>query len=290
MPSDSPSSAKLAESDTSALSDVSRDRAATAVGTAARAKLLVVIATYDEIDNLPRLVEALHAAVPWADLLVIDDGSPDGTGRWADERSASDRQLTVIHRPRKSGLGSATLRGFREGIDRGYDLVATIDADFSHPPERLAALVETLERNPACDVAIGSRYVAGGGIEGWPWRRRWMSRWVNRYARWWLRLPVRDCSGAFRVYRAERLAALPPEAVRAKGYAYLEEILFRLKRRGARFVEVPFVFRDRTAGRTKIDAREAIAALLTIGRLGWSGDDEWRSEGEIEGNSERRSV
>ncbi len=117
-----------------------------------------------------------------------------------------------------------------------------------------------------------------------------MSRWVNRYARWWLRLPVRDCSGAFRVYRADRLAALPPEAVRAKGYAYLEEILFRLQQRGAKFVEVPFVFRDRTAGRTKIDAREAIDALLTIARLGWSGDGEKRSERGIETNSDRRSV
>ena len=231
------------------------------------ARVLVVIATYNEIENLPQLVETLRRSVPSADLLVIDDGSPDGTGRWCDERLALEPKLSVIHRAAKSGLGSATILGMRQAIDRGYDLVATMDADFSHPPERLPDLLAPLIADRSIDLAIGSRYVAGGRIEGWSWRRRWMSRWVNRFARLAMRMPVRDCSGAFRVYRVARLQQLPPEAVVARGYAYLEEILFRLVRQGARIVEVAYTFQDRRAGTTKIDAREAVAALLTITRF-----------------------
>ncbi|MEZ6109285.1 MAG: polyprenol monophosphomannose synthase [Pirellulaceae bacterium] len=231
-------------------------------------ELLVLVATYNEIENLPSLIDAILAAVPSADVLVIDDGSPDGTGVWCDQRCAVEPRLSVVHRTGKLGLGSATIRGMREAIDRGYRLVATMDADFSHPPDRLPDLIEPLRGESKTDVVVGSRYVPGGRIEGWPWTRRWMSRWINRFARWVLWLPVRDCSGAFRVYRTELLERLPPESLRAQGYAYLEEILFRLVRTGARIREVPFVFRDRIKGQTKINWREAVAALWTIVKLG----------------------
>ena len=230
--------------------------------------LLVLIATYNEIDNLPDLVSELLAALPAAHLLVIDDGSPDGTGAWCDRASQGEPRLSVVHRSGKLGLGSATILGMKAGIDRGYELVATLDADFSHPPSRLPALVAPLIEDRQLDVVVGSRYTAGGQIEGWPWTRRLMSRWINRFARWVLWLPVRDCSGAFRVYRTAALKQLPPESLRAQGYAYLEEILFRLVRQGARVREVPFVFRDRVKGQTKINWREAVVALLTITKLG----------------------
>ena len=231
-------------------------------------RVLVVVATYNEIENLPRLVERILAAVPSCQILVVDDGSPDGTGRWADAQAAQESRLRVVHRAGKLGLGSATILGMRYGIDHGFEVVVTMDADFSHPPERIPDLLATLESEGGCEVAIGSRYAAGGEIVGWPLHRRWMSRAVNTYARLTLGLPVRDCSGAFRAYRVSALAQLPPEAVRATGYAYLEEILFRLRGVGARMREVPYTFRDREAGQTKIDAREAVAALLTMAKLG----------------------
>lgn len=235
-------------------------------------ELLVIVATYNEMENLPSLYDEIVRAIPAAHVLVIDDGSPDGTGKWCDEQAARDERLRVIHRPGKQGLGSATIRGMREAIDRGYPFAATMDADFSHPPDRLPDLVHPLACDLNLDVVVGSRYVAGGKIEGWPWTRRWMSRWINRFARFSLGIPVRDCSGAFRVYRTKCLAELPPESLRAQGYAYLEEILYRLVRRQARIVEVPFVFRDRVKGQTKINWKEAVGALTTILRLAIIGD------------------
>lgn len=230
-------------------------------------ELLVIVATYNEIENLPLLCAQIFKSLPEADILVIDDGSPDGTGKWCDDQAMIEPRLRMIHRSGKQGLGSATVRGMREAIDRGYRFAATMDADFSHPPERLPALVEPFLSDANLDVVVGSRYVPGGQIEGWPWKRRVMSRWINRFARLALRLPVKDCSGAFRVYRTATLASLPPESLRAQGYAYLEEILYRLAKLNAKVIEVPFVFRDRVRGQTKINWREAVGALSTIVRL-----------------------
>ena len=206
--------------------------------------------------------------MPFADIFVIDDGSPDGTGKWCDAKATEEPRLSCLHRGGKLGLGSASIVGFRHAIDQGYTWVLTLDADFSHPPEVLPKLLAQLQHDAACDVSIGSRYVSAGAIEGWPLSRRIMSRLVNWYARLALRLPVRDCSGAFRGYRVQCLAALPPEAIQSRGYAYLEELLWRLKHRGTRFAEVPFTFRDRELGQTKINLREAWQALSTIARLG----------------------
>lgn len=233
-------------------------------------KTLVTVATYNEMENLPRLVDEIFRAVPEVDLLVIDDNSPDDTGRWCDERAAGDNRVHCLHREGKLGLGTAIMAGMQYAIHHGYKHVLNMDADFSHHPRYLADLVAGMDPSdgPPVDVMIGSRYVPGGGVEGWPWRRRFMSAGVNLYARWLLGLKVKDTSGAFRCYRTELLARLDFSRVRSRGYSFQEEILWHLKRLGARFGETPIVFVDRTAGRSKINAREALAALWIILALG----------------------
>ncbi|HJN13652.1 MAG: polyprenol monophosphomannose synthase [Pirellulaceae bacterium] len=235
----------------------------------AQPRTLVVVATYNEIENLARLVEQILAVAPDVDVLVIDDNSPDGTGDWCDQHAQQEQRLRCLHRPGKLGLGTATLAGFREAIDQGYDLVLTMDADFSHDPKYLPAMRACIaSTTQTVDVVIGSRYVPGGGIEGWPFHRRLMSRLVNTYARLLLGLPVKDCSGAFRCYRCDTLKQLDVDQIRSRGYSYLEEILWLLKRRRARFGEVPIVFVDRVLGQTKINWREAVTAVGVIGGLG----------------------
>ncbi|QDU91148.1 Undecaprenyl-phosphate mannosyltransferase [Pirellulimonas nuda] len=234
-------------------------------------RTLVALATYNERENLPSLIEAIEAALPLADVLVVDDNSPDGTGAWCDKHADGDPRLAVLHRAGKLGLGSATLAAFSYAAQHAYDVVCTMDADWSHPPERLPVLVASLA---GADVAVGSRYAAGGGIDGWPLRRRVSSWLLNFFAVRALRLPVKDCSGAFRAYRMRTLQGLEEHPLQATGYAYLEEILWRLKRRGARIVESPFTFTDRRAGASKLNVREALAAvglLLRLGSAEWLG-------------------
>jgi dolichol-phosphate mannosyltransferase len=227
-------------------------------------RTLVALATYNEAENLPGLVDAIFRAIPDVEILVVDDNSPDGTGRWCDDRARGEPRLHCLHRPRKLGLGSATLDAMRFALVRDCEVLATLDADWSHEPADLPALVEATGR---ADVVIGSRYVPGGQIEGWPWHRRLLSRWINAASRVLLRLPVRDASGAFRAYRTARLRELRLERVRSSGYAYLEEILWHLDRAGATFAEVPITFRQRRAGESKINLREAAGKLATIFRL-----------------------
>jgi dolichol-phosphate mannosyltransferase len=233
-------------------------------------RTLVTVATYNEMENLPRLVEGIFRAAPQVELLVIDDNSPDGTGQWCDRKGAEDPRVHCLHREGKLGLGSAIVAGMRYAIDQGYEYVLNMDADFSHQPRYLPELLAGMEPEhaPAVDVLIGSRYVPGGGAQGWPWRRRLMSRSVNCYARWLLGLKPKDCSGAFRCYRTELLARLDFDAVRSRGYSFQEEILWHLKRLGARFAETPIIFIDRQRGASKIDFREAVAAVWIIFRLG----------------------
>ena len=232
---------------------------------------LVTVATYNEIENLPRLVEEIFQYAPQAHLLVIDDNSPDGTGGWCDRRAAEDPRVHCLHRPGKLGLGTATIAGMKYAIEHGYPYVLNMDADFSHHPRHLPALLAGMEATadrPAVDVMIGSRYVPGGRIEGWPWRRHFMSRAVNGYARRLLRLSPRDCSGAFRCYRTALLAQVDFDRVRSRGYSFQEEILWRLQRLGARFGETPITFVDRQHGQSKINLREAFGALRIILALG----------------------
>ncbi len=246
-------------------------------------KVLVVLATYNEIENLPALVDELLLCAPHVDLLVVDDHSPDGTGEWCQEKSRAEPRLQVLQRACKQGQGSAIVAGMRHAIAQDYDCVVTMDADFSHQPRFLAALVEgvvgpaEIQREIAqhrlteaapFDVMIGSRYVPQGAIEGWPLSRRWMSRAVNCYARALLRLPARDLSGGFRCYRVTRLTQLDLDALFSSGYSFHEEILWRLKRIGCRIGETPIVFVNRARGNSKINAREACTALRVILSLG----------------------
>ncbi len=233
-------------------------------------KTLITIATYNEIGNLPRLVEETLRTLPQADILVIDDNSPDGTGQWCQRKMADEPRLRCLHRPGKLGLGSAIMAGMKYAIEHGYCYVVNMDADFSHHPRYLPALIAGMNPpdGPAVDVMIGSRYVPGGGIEGWPWRRHAMSRAVNLYARWLLGLKPRDCSGAFRCYRVALLARLDFSSVRSQGYAFQEEILWHLKRLGAKMAETPILFVDRRSGASKINLREAVSALGIIFLLG----------------------
>lgn len=234
-------------------------------------RTLVMTATYNEIENLPRLVEAVHQALPEAHFLVVDDNSPDGTGQWIAGRVENDLRLHVLHRAGKLGLGTAILAGMKYAVEQGYDYLINMDADFSHPPANLPDLEAAMSRpgSRPVDVAIGSRYVPGGGITGWPWRRHMMSRGINCYARFLLRLSPRDSSGGYRCYRVSRLAELDFSAIRSRGYSFQQEVLWRLIRRGARVEETPIVFVDRTRGASKINWKVAASALGIIARLGW---------------------
>jgi len=229
-------------------------------------RTLVALATFNEIENLPTLVDAIEQALPDADLLIVDDNSPDGTGRWCDERSAGDTRLSVLHRAGKLGLGSATIEAFAHAIERDYNVVVTMDADWSHEPTAIAELVAL---TGTADVAIGSRYCPGGRIEGWPLARRLVSRVMNRLTRLLLRVPARDTSGAFRAYRIEALRLIDLSQISSTGYAYLEEIVWRLHHAGATFAELPITFRDRRAGASKIGVGELFGKLRMLARCAW---------------------
>jgi dolichol-phosphate mannosyltransferase len=233
-------------------------------------RTLVTTATYNEIDNLPALVEEIFRFAPEVDLLVIDDNSPDGTGAWCDEQAQKDPRLKVLHRSGKLGLGTAIVAGMRYAIEQGYKHALNVDADFSHHPRYLPELIAGMDPpgGAAVDVMIGSRYVPGGGIEGWPLKRYLMSRSVNLYARWLLGLKPKDCSGGYRCYRVSRLAELDFDKMLSHGYSFQEEILWMLKRRGCRFGETPITFVDRVRGSSKINSREAWAAMWVILALG----------------------
>jgi dolichol-phosphate mannosyltransferase len=221
----------------------------------------VVIPTYDERDNLPVVLERLRAAVPAADVLVVDDASPDGTGALADELSAADPQVHVLHRPAKQGLGPAYLAGFGWGLARDYDAFVEMDADGSHAPEQLPDLLAAL---PDADVVLGSRWVAGGAVVDWPRRREALSRGGNAYARTLLGLPVRDATGGFRVYRRTVLETVSLADVASAGYCFQVDLLLRAWRAGFRVVEVPIRFVERVAGVSKMDRHVVGEALWRI--------------------------
>ena len=228
-------------------------------------RLLVTLCTYNERENLPGMIAEIHQHAPDADVLVIDDNSPDGTGKIGDEMAANDERIHVVHRSGKLGLGTAIVAGFQYGIEHDYDYLINMDADFSHHPRHLPALRECMERT---DVGIGSRYVKGGGVVGWGFKRHFMSQGINFYARLFLGLKTRDNSGSYRCYRVAKLKELDFDRIRAKGYAFQEEILYRCRRIGCRFEETPIVFEDRRYGTSKINWRESVVALWVIFRLG----------------------
>ncbi len=221
-------------------------------------RLLVSLATFNESGNLRPLVEQIRLHAPHASILVIDDNSPDGTGQLADGLRATLPEIHVIHRPRKLGLGTAILEGFRFAIENGYDYLLNLDADFSHPPRFIPALLAGMRDR---DVMIGSRYIKGGGVEGgFNLKRKFMSTGINWYARLLLGLETKDNSGAFRCYRVSKLAEIDLDRVRSRGYAFQEEILFWCRMVDCRMGETPILFENRRAGVSKINQREAVAA------------------------------
>lgn len=237
------------------------------------ARVLVVLCTYNEKENLPGLVESICACLPGATILVVDDNSPDGTGDWAEQTALVNNNLQVLVRRDQRGLGSALKQAFLFAIEKNYEWLLNLDADFSHDPADLPKLLQLCRSSrPELDCAVGTRYATGGRIEGWPKRRYFMSRAVNRFAKTVLRLPVSDCSGSLRCYRVAALVGVQPETLRSQGYAVFEEILLRLQRSGARFGELPIVFRERQLGSSKLTSLEAARALWQLLRMRW-----WRT-------------
>ena len=223
-------------------------------------RALVVVPTFNERANIDELVERT-LAVPDVDLLVVDDGSPDGTGQRADEIAAREPRVRVLHRPRKAGLGSAYRAGLGLGLDEGYEVLVAMDADLSHDPAVLPQLLVAAQRH---DLAIGSRYVPGGGVENWPWHRRVLSAGGNLYVRLLTGIPVRDATSGFRAYRAEVLRAIRLQDVRSDGYSFQLETALQTWRAGFRTVEVPITFVERVAGASKISRAIVVEAMLRV--------------------------
>jgi glycosyltransferase involved in cell wall biosynthesis len=229
---------------------------------------LVVIPTYNEADNILPLAEGVLSQDPSLEVLVVDDGSPDGTGARVEEAGRSERRLHLLSRPGKLGLGTAYLAGFRYALERGYERVVTMDGDGSHSPSHLPALLAAARES---DLAIGSRYVPGGGIRNWPFHRRLLSATANLYTRKLLGLPVHDCTSGYRAYSRRVLEAVDPFSIRSSGYAFLEEMLHRVHRAGFRIAEVPILFEDRTAGVSKISSKEIYRAVWHVIVTAWRG-------------------
>jgi dolichol-phosphate mannosyltransferase len=228
-------------------------------------RVLATLCTYNERENIETLIPEIWRYVPEAHVLVVDDNSPDGTGKIVEKWSHRDPRVHLLSRPGKLGLGTATLAGLRYAVENDYTFVVNLDADFSHHPRHLPALLACMER---ADVAIGSRYVAGGGVKGWGLKRHFMSKAINWYARLLLRLSTCDNSGAFRCFRVSKLKQLDLGRFLARGYAIQEEMLYRCRKIGCRFEETPIVFEDRQRGESKINWREAVSTLWIIFRLG----------------------
>jgi dolichol-phosphate mannosyltransferase len=233
---------------------------------AAGAGVWVVLPTYQEAENVGPMSSAILEVLPGATLLVVDDGSPDGTGELADGLAAADPRIRVLHRPSKQGLGRAYLDGFGRALGGGARCVVQMDADFSHDPAALPGLIAPIGDGSA-DLVIGSRYTAGGGVVDWGLGRRIISRGGSMFARTVLGLGPRDLTGGFKAWRAETLAAVPFGGVHAGGYVFQIEMTFRADRHGARIVEVPIVFRDRRVGQSKMSRRIVFEALVVVVQL-----------------------
>ena len=235
----------------------------------------VILPTYNEAANVEPISTAILAALPGATLLVVDDGSPDGTGDIADRMASANPLVRVRHRVRKQGLGRAYLDGFATALKGGGQIVIQMDADWSHDPAALPSLVAPILEDRA-DLVLGSRYTAGGGTENWGLLRRIISRSGSIFARVMLRLAPHDLTGGFKAWRASTLAAVPAHGVRAGGYVFQIEMTYRASCAGARIVEVPILFRDRLVGTSKMSRRIIVEAFFVVVSLRW---DELRGRG-----------
>ena len=227
-------------------------------------RVLVIIPTYNEAENIRLIAERVRRAVPSVDILVADDNSPDGTGAIADELAASDDHVFVLHRPGKEGLGAAYVAGFGWATDKGYDVVVEMDADGSHAPEELPKLLDALR---TADGVIGSRWVSGGSVVNWPLRREVLSRGANVYTRLALGMPVKDATGGYRAYRMPLLDKIDVGTVASQGYSFQVELAWRAYRHGLRVAEVPITFTERERGASKMSGNIFKEQLLRV--TGW---------------------
>ena len=230
-------------------------------------KTLIIIPTYNEIENLPLMIPALEALSLGLEVLIVDDGSPDGTGAWVKEQQKTKPHLHLIERKGKQGLVSAYVRGFRYALEHGYDFVFEMDADFSHDPSYLKDFLAAIHD---ADVVIGRRYINGVNVVNWPMSRLLLSYFANMYARWITGIPVRDATGGFKCFRADALRKLNLDGISSGGYSFQIEVNYKLWKKGCRIREIPIIFKDRTAGTSKMSGgiiREALFLLVRL-RLG----------------------
>jgi dolichol-phosphate mannosyltransferase len=225
-------------------------------------RVLVVVPTYLEAENIEQFLRALRGAAADVDVLVVDDGSPDGTADLAERLAPELGRIDVLRRPGKAGLGAAYRAGFSEGIERGYEALVEIDADLSHDPRALPTMLEAIQAG--ADAVVGSRYIAGGSVEHWPFVRRALSKWGNRYAAFVLGISMTDTTSGYRVYRAGALQAADYSSTRSTGYAFQIELSYRVITAGHKLVEVPIVFVDRVRGQSKMSLRIALEAMITV--------------------------
>ncbi len=233
----------------------------------ATSRVLIVMPTYNERQNLEIIVGRIREAVPAADLLVVDDNSPDGTGDLADKLAEKDTSVQVMHRTEKAGLGRAYVAGFTWALERGYDLIVEMDADGSHRPEDLPKLLATAG---SADAVIGSRYVPGGTVVNWPKSREFLSKGANIYNRIMLGVRVRDATGGFRVYRAETLRKIDLRGIQSAGYCFQIDMTLRVLQRGMTITEVPITFVERERGASKMSNTVIIEAFTRVARWGIS--------------------
>ncbi|WP_437711369.1 polyprenol monophosphomannose synthase [Sorangium sp. So ce448] len=228
-------------------------------------RTLIITPTYNERDNLAEFVSSVFATAPEAHVLVVDDASPDGTGALGDDLAARDGRVRVLHRAAKRGLGTAYLEGFQRALDDGYDVALEMDADLSHDPRHLPAFLDAIARG--ADVVLGSRNMPGGGVEGWGLGRHVLSKGGSLYARTILGVGIRDLTTGYKAFTRRALLSLDLGSVRSNGYAFQIETTYRALRKGLRVVEVPIVFVDRRAGRSKMSRRIFAEAIVEVFRL-----------------------
>lgn len=243
-------------------------------------RVLVVTPTYNERDNLELFVGKVHDALPEAHVLIVDDASPDGTGKIADRLAGRDERVRTLHRSGKLGIGSAYLEGFRRGLDEGYDVLVQMDTDLSHDPRYLGDFLHAIEHG--ADVVLGSRNIPGGGVEGWGPGRHFLSKGGSLYSRTILNLPIRDLTSGFKAWRRDVLETIDLGGVRSEGYSFQIEMTWRAIRHGFRVVEVPIVFVDRTAGKSKMSRKIFLEAVLMVWKLRF--DDERASREDRPGD------
>ena len=228
-------------------------------------RILVSLATYNEAGNVAALIAEIHKFLPQADVLVIDDNSPDMTWKIVEDMGAADPRIKLLKRPGKLGLGTATIAAMRYAMDNNYDYLQNMDADFSHPPRYLPGILAGMSKY---DVMIGSRYVKGGGTENWPLARKVMSQSVNMMVRFLFRMPIQDASGAYRCYRVSKLREAHLERTQSRGYSFQQEVLFRCHKAGCKLGEYPILFENRRAGVSKVNKKEAVRSMSMILYIG----------------------